>query len=160
MNSNIIDEMGYTILATRLKRISDKMIHSTRLMYKKLAIDIEPNWYLIFVIVQKKPNISVMEIAKEIGFTHQSVQAITDKMLKKEYLIASKGTKDKRKTIFNITTKTTELLPEIEDIWKKGKTVIYELLNENTEITKHLDILETNLNKASFGERIIDKLVQ
>ncbi len=158
MNADIIDEMGYTALATRLKRISDKMTHSTRLMYKKLDIDIEPNWYLILVIVEQTPNVSVMEIAKKVGFTHQSVQVITSKMLKNDYLRITKDAKDRRKTIFNITEKSTKMLPEIERIWKAGKVAIYELLNENTEIISHLQTLETNLNKSSFGERIIDKL--
>ncbi len=150
--------MGYIALATRLKRISDKMSHSTRLMYKQIDMDIEPNWYLVLILVKEKPNISVMEIAKSMGFTHQSVNTITSKMMKKGYLKISKDTKDKRKTVFNITSKSIDALPEIEKIWGIGKKVIYELLDEDITILKHLNTLESNLNKTSFGQRIINKL--
>lgn len=150
--------MGYIALATRLKRISDKMSHSTRLMYKQIDMDIEPNWYLVLILVKEKPNISVMEIAKSMGFTHQSVNTITSKMMKKGYLKISKDTKDKRKTVFNITSKSIDALPEIEKVWGIGKKVIYELLDEDITILKHLDTLESNLDKTSFGQRIIDKL--
>ena len=158
MSADLINEMGYIALATRLKRISDKMSHSTRLMYKQIDMDIEPNWYLVLILVKEKPNISVMEIAKSMGFTHQSVNTITSKMMKKGYLKISKGTKDKRKTVFNITSKSIDALPEIEKIWKIGKKVIYELLDEDITILKHLDTLESNLDKTSFGQRIINKL--
>lgn len=150
--------MGYVALATRLKRISDKMTHSTRLMYKKINIDIEPNWYLVLILVEKTPNISVTEIAEKLNFTHQSVITMTNKMVNRDYLQISKGIKDKRKTIFNLTLKAIEILPEISEIWEAGKSVIYELLNGDTSIIKYLEILESNLDEKTFGERIINKL--
>ena len=76
----------------------------------------------------------------------------------KGYLQISKDTEDKRKTIFNITPKTVATLPQIEEVWKTGKEVIYEVLNGDTTITKHLEILESNLDAISFGERILTKL--
>jgi len=158
MNNDLIHEMGYIALATRLKRISDKMTYSTRVMYKKMEIDIEPNWYLVLILVKERPNISVMEIAKNLSFTHQSVITMTNKMKNKGYLKISKDVEDKRKTIFNITPKAVIILPQIIEIWKTGKEVIYELLNGDTAITKHLEILESNLDEKSFGERIINKL--
>jgi len=157
MNNDLVREMGYIALATRLKRISDKMTHSTRLMYRNLNIDIEPNWYLVLVIVQQTPNISVMGIAEKLGFTHQSVITITNKMVKKDYLQVSKDEKDKRKTVFNLNQRAVEILPKIEQIWGYGKEVIYELLNEDISIIEHLEVLESNLEKASFGERILEK---
>lgn len=159
MRNDLIREMGYLALATRLKRISDKMTHSTRLMYRNLNIDIEPNWYLVLIIVKQNPNVSVMSIAKNLGFTHQSVITITNKMVKKDYLQVSKDVKDKRKTIFNLTQKANKILPKIEQIWDCGKEVIYELLNENISIIEHLEVLESNLEKASFGERILEKTI-
>lgn len=159
MRNDLVREMGYLALATRLKRISDKMTHSTRLMYRNLNIDIEPNWYLVLIIVKQNPNVSVMNIAKSLGFTHQSVITITNKMVKKDYLQVSKDENDKRKTIFNLTQKANKILPKIEQIWDSGKEVIYELLNENISIIEHLEVLESNLEKASFGERILEKTI-
>ncbi len=160
MENDLVHELGYIALATRLKRISDKLTYSTRLMYKKLDIDIEPNWYLVLILIKETPNISVMEVAKNLGFTHQSVITMANKMRDNGYLKISKDINDKRRTIFNLTIKSIEKLPQIEEVWKTGKKVIYELLNGDTAITKHLEILESNLDETSFGERIINKLDQ
>ena len=158
MADDLIKRMGYIALATRLKRISDKMTHSTRLLYKTLDMDIEPNWYLILYLVKETPDISVMEIASSLGFTHQSILSMTNKMFSQDYLTHAKDKTDKRKTVFRITEKAITKLPEIERIWAIGKEVIYEVLNEDTTITAHLDVLEAKLATMSFGERIIEKI--
>lgn len=157
MDNDLIRQMGYITLATRLKRISDKMSHSARLMYKSLNIDIEPNWYLVLKIAEETPNISVMEIADKLGFTHQSVITMANKMVKNDYLISSKDKIDRRKTVYILTKKATNTLPEIKEIWAIGKEVIFDILNEDISIINHLETIESNLETSSFGERILMK---
>lgn len=159
MEDDLIRQLGYANLDTRLKRISDKMSHSLRSMYRNLKIDTEPNWYLVLWIVSERPNISVMEIASRLKFTHQSVMSMTNKMIEKGYLQSLKDPFDKRKTIFNLTKKAEDAMPLFTKIWEIGKKVTLDLLNENTEIMQHLEQLEANLEKASFGERIANELV-
>jgi DNA-binding MarR family transcriptional regulator len=154
MDDDLIRQLGYANLDTRLKRISDKMTHSLRAMYRDLKMDTEPNWYLVLWIVREQPNSSVMEISRRLQFTHQSVMTMTNKMIKKGYLKSLKDPVDKRKTIFNLTRKAEEKMPLFTKIWEIGKKVTLDLLNENTEIMQHLEKLEANLEKASFGQRI------
>ncbi|WP_445955600.1 MarR family winged helix-turn-helix transcriptional regulator [Yeosuana sp.] len=158
MNEDFIRQLGYANLDTRLKRISDKMIHSLRSMYKTLDIDVEPSWYLVLLLVNEYPNSSVMEIATRLQFTHQSIDTMTNKMVASGYLIKVKDTVDKRKTIFNLTEKARNNLPLFTKIWEIGKEVIFELLNQDTIIMEHLDGLESNLKESSFGDRIKEKL--
>ncbi len=157
MQNDLVRKMGYIALATRLKRISDKMSHSARLMYKTLGIDVEPNWYLVLKIVEETPDVSVMEIASSLGFTHQSVFTMTKKMIANGYLLSSKDKADKRKTIFKLTEKAHTALPEIHEIWQVGREVIFEILDEDIAIIQHLETIESNLEQKSFGERIINK---
>lgn len=158
MNNDLVKQLGYANLDTRLKRISDKMSHSLRAMYRDLEMDTEPNWYLVLWIVNEQPNVSVMEIASRLKFTHQSVINMTNKMIKKGYLQSEKDAIDKRKTIFKLTKKAEDKLPLFTQIWEIGKKVTYDLLNQNTEIMHHLELLESNLEETSFGQRIADEL--
>jgi len=158
MNQDLIRQLGYANLDTRLKRISDKMTHSLRAMYKELNIDVEPSWYLVLLIVKSCPNSSIMEIANKLKFTHQSINTMTNKMITKDYLIKAKDSVDKRKTVFNLTKKAHENLPLFTKIWEIGKEVTFELLNEDVLIIEHLEVLESNLEDNSFGNRIIEKI--
>ncbi len=158
MEKDLIRQLGYANLDARLKRISDLMSHSLRAMYRSLEIDTEPNWYLVLRIVDEQPNVSVMEIAERLKFTHQSVMTMTNKMISKGYLTSEKDIVDRRKTIFKLTEKAEENLPQFTEIWEIGKKVILDLLDQNIEIIEHLERLESNLEKASFGERIVQEL--
>ncbi|MEQ9299787.1 MAG: MarR family transcriptional regulator [Cyclobacteriaceae bacterium] len=158
MNDDLVKHLGYANLDTRLKRISDKMSHSLRAMYRELGMDTEPNWYLVLWIVNEHPNVSVMEIATRLKFTHQSVITMTNKMITKGYLISEKDPVDKRKTIFKLTEKAEDNLPLFTQIWEIGKKVTLDLLDQNTEIMDHLEQLESNLEHVTFGQRIADEL--
>lgn len=160
MDNDLVKQLGYANLDTRLKRISDKMSHSLRAMYRDLHIDTEPNWYLVLWIVKEKPNVSVMEIAASLKFTHQSVMKMTTKMIHKGYLQSEKDHVDKRKTIFNLTQKAEDMIPLFTQIWEIGKRVTLELLNEDTAIMQHLEQLEENLERESFGARITSELTK
>jgi len=158
MTDDLVQHLGYANLDTRLKRISDKMSHSLRAMYRELDMDTEPNWYLVLWIVREQPNVSVMEIASRLKFTHQSVVTMTNKMVQKGYLHSQKDSSDKRKTIFTLTQKAQDKMPLFTQIWEIGKKVTLDLLEGNTAIMNHLESLERNLEQASFGERIADEL--
>jgi len=158
MEHDLIRHLGYANLDSRLKRISDKMTHSLRAMYKKLDMDVEPSWYLVLFILDSVPNSSVMDISQRLKFTHQSIHVMTDKMVAKGYLIKTKDEHDKRKTVFNLTQKAKQNLPYFTEIWEAGKVATYELLSEDTSIMQHLETLESNLEQKSFGARIIEKL--
>lgn len=47
---DFIKTLGYKALDSRLKRISDRMSHDVRKLYKEIDIDIEPNWYPHFYV--------------------------------------------------------------------------------------------------------------
>lgn len=155
---DIVGKLGYVALATRLKRISDKMSHSARQMYRDLEIEMEPNWYLVLLLARDKPVISIMEIASSLGFTHQSVDIITKKMMKVGYLRSMKDERDKRKSVFYLTDKGIGILPLIGEVWKEGAEAITEILNDDLSILNHIEIIEQNLLEQSFGNRIKKKL--
>ncbi|MEP2058389.1 MAG: MarR family transcriptional regulator [Maribacter litoralis] len=158
MDNDILKQLGYANLDTRLKRISDKMSHSLRAMYNDLDMDTEPNWYLVLLIVDEYPEVSVTGIAERLKFTHQSVINMTKKMIRRGYLVSEKDSGDKRKTIFKLTKKAEDNMPLFTKIWEIGKQVTLDLLNQNTAIMQHLEQLESNLEHSSFGQRIANQL--
>ena len=83
MNDDFIKELGYKALDSRLKRISDRVSHDIRKLYKEFDIDVEPNWYLLFMLLQKTEKVSISYIAERLGYAHPSVVVIVKKMAKK-----------------------------------------------------------------------------
>ncbi|MBL6445214.1 MarR family transcriptional regulator [Fulvivirga sp. 29W222] len=156
MHEDFIKELGYLSLASRLKRISDSMIHSGRQMYKNLNVDIEPNWYLIFKLLEKHGNLSVTDIAEKLQFSHPSVITIINKMTLAGYLQSEPCPTDGRRQWITLTQKAKKMLPEYQKLWVAGTKGIENMLKDTNFLTL-LDHLEQELSQQSFMERTLNE---
>ncbi|WP_407505574.1 MarR family winged helix-turn-helix transcriptional regulator [Elizabethkingia miricola] len=150
---DFIKTLGYKAFDSRLKRISDRMSHDVRKLYKEIDIDIEPNWYLIFMLLQNKGQISIADIAESLGYSHPSVVVIVKKMSEKDYLHIQKDKDDKRKQLVSLSPKVTEILPELELIWQSCESAILKLLSDDLGIFSYLDAIDAELKANSFYNR-------
>lgn len=150
---DFIKTLGYKAFDSRLKRISDRMSHDVRKLYKEIDIDIEPNWYLIFMLLQNKGEISIADIAESLGYSHPSVVVIVKKMSEKDYLHIQKDKDDKRKQLVSLSSKATEILPELELIWQSCESAILKLFSDDLSIFSYLDDIDAELKANSFYNR-------
>jgi len=153
MNTDLIRDLGYKALDSRLKRISDRMSHDVRKFYKEFNIDIEPNWYLIFMLLQKEEEIPIIAIAESLGYTHPSVVIIVKKMAEKGYLHIKKDSADKRKQMVSLSEKAIEMLPQLAQIWHSCETAILQMLADDLGIFHYLDNIDMELKNKSFHDR-------
>jgi len=153
MEKDIIKELGYKALDSRFKRISDRMSHDIRKLYKTVNIDVEPNWYLVFGLLKDYKKMSIAEIAESLGYSHPSVVVIIKKMTAKGYINTSKDAIDKRKQIITLTDKSIKLLPELERLWTSCERAILQILEDDLKIITYLDKIDLALKTDSFHNR-------
>lgn len=153
MNFDFIASLEYKALDSRLKRISDRMSHDVRRFYKELGIDIEPNWYLIFMLLQKGEEVSIATIAESLGYTHPSIAIMVKKMADKGYLGIKKDGEDKRKQMVSLSDKSLKILPKLELIWQSCERAILNMLANDLSIVKYLDNIDLELKNNSFHNR-------
>ena len=153
MNDYFIKELGYKALDSRLKRISDRMSHDIRKLYKELNIDVEPNWYLLFMLLQKKEKCSISCIAEHLGYAHPSVVIIVKKMSHKGYLKTKQDQSDKRKMVISLSEKSKRLIPKLEVIWDSCEKAILDVLDKDLGIISYLDNIDLKLAETSFHYR-------
>ncbi len=157
MKYDFVNELGYLALATRLKRISEAMVHSGRDMYKTLELDIEPNWYLIFKLLQKYERLSVMEMAAKLHFAHPSVISLVNKMEANGYLESAPDKTDSRKRQFSLSEKARTNMPQFEKVWKAGTVGVQNLFQDNSFL-EQLESIEIQLSQKDFKERTLNEL--
>lgn len=154
---DFIKELGFLTFVTRLKRISDAMIHDGRRLYKEMGMDIEPNWFVVFKLLERHQELTVTEIADRIGFSHPSVISLVNKMIKAEYLMESKTIADSRKRILSLTPKAIEKMPEFEKVWEAGVAGIKKMLVE-LDALRFLDVVEAKVFAKGFKRRTLEEL--
>lgn len=157
MEQDFVKELGLLSFVTRLKRLSDVMIHDGRRLYKELGLDIEPNWFVIFKLLQKYEELTVTEIADKIGFAHTSVISIVNKMIKANYLEEKKSASDNRKRILLLTPKAKDKLPEFEKIWEAGVSGMKKMVS-NVDVATFLETIEERVAAKGFRHRTLSEL--
>lgn len=153
MQIDFIKKLGYKALDSRLKRISDRMSHDVRKFYKELGIDVEPNWYLVFMLLRNGEALSIATIAERLGYSHPSVVIMVKKMAEKRYLHVRQDSTDKRKQLVSLSPKAKKLLPRLEKIWDSCEKAILTMLSGDLAILGCLDNIDQALKNTSFHDR-------
>ncbi|AIL45169.1 transcriptional regulator, MarR family [Elizabethkingia anophelis NUHP1] len=105
------------------------------------------------MLLQNRGEISIADIAESLGYSHPSVVVIVKKMSEKDYLHIQKDKDDKRKQLVSLSSKATEILPELELIWQSCESAILKLLSDDLSIFSFLDDIDAELKANSFYNR-------
>ena len=79
---NAIDQAGILAISTRLQRLSDQIRKDGLLLYKEYGIEFEPKWFPVIYALHIKNVLSVVEIAREIGYAHPSTISLLKELEK------------------------------------------------------------------------------
>jgi DNA-binding MarR family transcriptional regulator len=106
-------------VATRTRKLSDRLMQEANSIYKALNIDFEIRWFTMFYLLSycEKP-MSILDIASSLGVTHPAVNQMAQEMLDRDLIYASMDSCDRRKRLLALSEKGRQLLPILEIIWK------------------------------------------
>ena len=147
-------------ITSRLKRLSDELLYSTRDLYDELDIAIEPNWNLIIRLLQKNQQMTLMEIADQIHFSHPAVVKIIKKMKKRGFVKTRPDQTDGRKQLLLLTPKAINQLPQLEQLWQTQIAVLTQLLANSPHFLSELGNIEEKLKKQDYKQRVLTQLEQ
>jgi DNA-binding MarR family transcriptional regulator len=129
------------------------MSYDIRKLFKEFDIDVEPNWYLLFMLLQESEKVSISYIAERLGYADPSVVVIVKRMAEKGYLEVESDTKDKRKQNISLSDKAHKLMPNLEILWDSCENAILNMIDKDLSILKYLDNVDVELQKTSFHYR-------
>ena len=134
MNDNITDVIFYTI---------EKAIKSYRKFAQKridqAKLDITIDQWLVLNCLSKNENISQNKLAELIFKDVASVTRIIDLLVKKEYLIRSFHSSDRRRFNLTITAKGDAIIREASRIVNENRSAALE--NISAEEVKQADLI-------------------
>ena len=157
MENDFLSELGLNAVVTRMKRVSDAMLHDGKRMYKELGMDIEPNWFAVFKLLRKYEQMTVTEIADAIRLSHPSVISIVNNMMHAGYLKESRSDDDSRKRILSLTAKANRKMPQFEQVWDAG-TAGFKKMMHDIDLLGTLDLLERRIGEKGFRVRTLEQL--
>jgi DNA-binding MarR family transcriptional regulator len=151
--------LGALALAARLKRISDRMIQESRLLYRQLEATVEPNWYLVFLLLERYGELSVTEIADALQMAHPSIATVIARMEERGYLEAADNPVDRRQRLLRLSALGHAQLAASRPAWDAVRRGLQQLIDESGgTFLPALDSLEAALTRRGFRHRTLDAL--
>ncbi len=151
-------EMGYNGVTARLKRLSDAFLYQTKDFYNVREAGIEPNWHMVFLLLEKHEQLTVTEMATSLGLSHPALVKLTKKMKRKGYLTSVEDPDDGRKYQLTLSKKARAELPRLHAYWEASERVLAEMMGYSTRLLEELSIVEGQMRDADFHERMVAEL--
>ena len=150
---SVIDDSGVLAIATRLMRLSEQFRKDGHQIYKEYDIDFEPKWFPVIYALHYKTQLSVVEIAAEIGYTHPSTISLLKELERQKLIRSGKDKSDERKRMIRLTEKGHDLVAEMQPVWQVFNAAIAELIDTKHNLMTAIIEVEENFKEKSLLQR-------
>ncbi len=156
---DFLKELGPLALASRLRRLTERLTQDVAHLYRALEIDFEPRWFPVFYLLSRKAPLGVVDIARILGVSHPAVNQIAGEMIAHGLVEGAKDQLDKRKRMLKLTEAGHALVPALSEIWDGLHQAVQDALDEgDAHLLKDIEHLETALDRQSLQERFMASL--
>ena len=154
MPINIIDDLAELAIGARMKRLYDVFSKDVMRIYREHDLDFEARYFILFYLVSKRKEISIMDIANELSLTHPGVIKLAKDLEKKGYIESVRSPEDSRKRLLRLSKKGVKVLPEFEVVWNKiykANKILFA--KQKHHLLKAIEETEALLDDESYYKR-------
>jgi DNA-binding MarR family transcriptional regulator/N-acetylglutamate synthase-like GNAT family acetyltransferase len=155
----LIAELGELALASRLRRLAERLMLDVSRVYHEQGLDFEPRWFLIFFELARSGPLPVTELASRVGVTHPAVNQIAHEMTRHGLLRSTSDRRDGRRRLLGLSPAGLKLLPLLQAVWQEVREATAELLDEATPgLLGQLAQVELALDRRNMYQRVSERL--
>jgi len=152
---DLINTLEELALASRLKRLSDRLMKDMAEIYREANADFQPRWFTVFMALDRKDGQTITEIARQLGISHTAVNKIVADMDRHGLVKKKKDSADERRLRVSLTPKGRNTRRDLDELWKGVKRANAELLVEaGVDLLGDIQKVEAALDKRSMGNRM------
>lgn len=152
---DVLTELAELAFATRLKRLSERLVKDVSAVYHKLGLDFEGRWFSVFYTLSMKSPMMVTELAQSLRLTHTTINQLAAEMIKKGLIVSFRGTDDERQRLLAITPAGKELALKLAPIWEEIRRATKELIDSTgSDVLASITTIEQQLNEQDMYERV------
>jgi DNA-binding MarR family transcriptional regulator len=158
---NLYQSLGYLVLGSRLRRLSEGFLSEINRAYQNLGIDFDASWFPVFYLLSKNDALSIKELSEQTEVSHPAASQLITNLKNKNLVTSVTCADDGRRQLVTLTDKGRDLLNEILPVWDAVLAAMNELLTLDTE-SEHLlpaiAALENVFRENSLSEKIAENL--
>lgn len=152
---DLINTLEELALASRLKRLSDRLMKDMAEIYREANADFRPRWFTVFMALDRKDDQTHTDIARQLGISHTAVNKIVTDMGNHGLVEKKKDSVDERRLLVSLTSKGRNTRRELDKLWKGVKRANAELLTEaGVDLLGDIRKVEEVLDRRGMGNRM------
>jgi len=155
---DFFDKVGKAALGSRLRLMTAVVTDDAAKIYELYGVEFVPKWFPVFYTLAEEREITITEIANEIGHSQPSVSKIIQEMIGAGLIEESAKTEDKRKNNVILTEKgiliSKKIKQQLEDIDVAIEGIIAE---SKHNLWAALDEWEFLLEQKSLIKRVSEQ---
>jgi DNA-binding MarR family transcriptional regulator len=160
---NLYQRLGFLVLGSRLRRLSEAFLSEITRAYQNEGIDFEASWFPVFYLLSEHGELSIKELSEQIEVSHPAASQLVAGLKNKGLVTTKVSASDGRKQLVTLTTKGQALLEQVKPVWDAILISMDELVNSQKagkQLLPAIAALETAFGAANLAQTIADKLAK
>jgi len=158
---NLYQNLGYLVLGSRLRRLSEGFLSEINRAYQNLGIDFDASWFPVFYLLSKNDALSIKELSEQTEVSHPAASQLITNLKNRNLVTSVTCTDDGRRQLVTLTDKGRALLNDVLPVWDAvlaAMTGLVALEEQSSKILPAIDALETIFKQHSLSDKIADHL--
>lgn len=150
-----IEELGELAIASRMRRLSDRIMKEGVDVYKSYSLDFDPGHFPVYYYLSTRENGTVTELATGLQMSHPAIIKIAKALEKRGLVTSEKDSEDGRKRVLSLTGKGKNMLPKLQVAWSDIALAVSTMLHQhNHHLLNAIQEAERAFDEANFIDRV------
>src|ERR1700712_5141068 len=114
---NFYQNLGYLVLGSRLRRLSEAFLSEINRAYQNEGIDFDASWFPVFYLLSKNGSLSIKELSEQIEVSHPAASQLITNLKNKKLVATNTCTDDGRRQLVQLTESGQQLLEQVLPVW-------------------------------------------
>ena len=114
---NFYQNLGYLVLGSRLRRLSEAFLSEINRAYQSEGIDFDASWFPVFYLLSKNGSLSIKELSDQTEVSHPAASQLITNLKNKKLVATTTCTDDGRRQLVQLTEKGQQLLRQVLPVW-------------------------------------------
>ncbi|HSH00359.1 MAG TPA: GNAT family N-acetyltransferase [candidate division Zixibacteria bacterium] len=156
---DLIKKLGPLGFASRLKRLSDRLMRDVGRVYRDIDVHFEPRWFSVTYALTVCSPAPLTSLAAALGLTHPAVNQVANEMTKAGLLESISDPADERRRLLRLSKRGHEVADKLAGVWREIRLATAETLRAaDADIIEALGRLEDELDRRDMRARVLDRL--
>lgn len=144
-------------LATRLKRLSDRLYQDVDEAYQDLGHSVQSRWFGVLFLLNHNGQMGIKDLADEVGQTHSAISQLSKKLAAEDLVVSVADSNDSRRRLLELSSTGRKYVAGLQPMWKCVTAAVNGILQEAdaAALLPLIGRLEQQLEHTSFRAEIL-----